>query len=101
MPPNTAVRGSKCALTKACVQLLGEAQGRVTGVHTRKRRGKSPATWWLPVFGIVPAVAPLIAAGAAGSNGVDVDFLLFAPHWTTSTPSAIAPRTPILTPIMP
>lgn len=26
-------------------------------------------------IGIVPAVAPLIAAGAAGSNGVDVDFV--------------------------
>jgi NADPH-dependent 2,4-dienoyl-CoA reductase/sulfur reductase-like enzyme len=25
-------------------------------------------------IGVVPAVAPLIAAGAAGSNGVDVDF---------------------------
>ena len=53
--------------------VLGEDQGRVTGV--RLDNGEEVACDMVVVgIGIVPAVAPLIAAGAAGSNGVDVDF---------------------------
>ena len=53
--------------------VLGEEQGKVTGV--RLDNGEEVACDMVVVgIGIVPAVAPLIAAGAAGSNGVDVDF---------------------------
>jgi 3-phenylpropionate/trans-cinnamate dioxygenase ferredoxin reductase component len=53
--------------------VLGEAEGRVTGV--RLDNGEEvPCDMVVVGIGIVPAVAPLIAAGAAGSNGVDVDF---------------------------
>lgn len=53
--------------------VMGEAEGRVTGV--RLDTGEELACDMVVVgIGIVPAVAPLIAAGAAGSNGVDVDF---------------------------
>ena len=53
--------------------VLGEEVGRVTGV--RLDNGEEVACDMVVVgIGIVPAVAPLIAAGAAGSNGVDVDF---------------------------
>ena len=46
--------------------------GRVTGV--RLADGKViPADMVVVGIGIVPAVGPLIAAGAAGANGVDVD----------------------------
>ena len=46
---------------------------KVTGV--RLDSGEEVACDMVVVgIGIVPAVAPLIAAGAAGSNGVDVDF---------------------------
>ena len=50
--------------------LVGE--GRVTGV---KLDGGEvlPADAVIVGIGIVPAVAPLIAAGAAGGNGVDID----------------------------
>ncbi|WP_285712325.1 NAD(P)/FAD-dependent oxidoreductase [Erythrobacter oryzae] len=51
--------------------VLGE--DRVTGV--RLDNGEEvPCDMVIAGIGIVPAVAPLIAAGAAGSNGVDVDF---------------------------
>jgi 3-phenylpropionate/trans-cinnamate dioxygenase ferredoxin reductase subunit len=49
-----------------------EGEGRVTGV----RLGDGtivPADAVIVGIGIVPAVGPLIAAGAAGGNGVDVD----------------------------
>ncbi|MES2493800.1 MAG: FAD-dependent oxidoreductase [Pseudomonadota bacterium] len=52
--------------------LEGLAGGRVTGV----RLGDGsvvPADAVIVGIGIVPAIAPLIAAGAAGGNGVDVD----------------------------
>lgn len=53
--------------------VLGEEAGRVTGV--RLDNGEEVACDMVVAgIGIVPAVAPLIAAGAAGSNGVDVDF---------------------------
>jgi len=54
-------------------EILGEEAGRVTGV--RLSGGEEVSCDMVVVgIGIVPAVAPLIAAGAAGSNGVDVDF---------------------------
>jgi NADPH-dependent 2,4-dienoyl-CoA reductase/sulfur reductase-like enzyme len=53
--------------------VLGEETGHVAGV--RLDNGTDIACDMVVVgIGIVPAVAPLIAAGAAGSNGVDVDF---------------------------
>ncbi len=53
--------------------VLGEDQGKVTGV--RLDNGEElPCDMVVVGIGIVPAVGPLIAAGAAGSNGVDVDF---------------------------
>lgn len=53
--------------------VLGEDEGRVTGV--RLDNDEEIACDMVVVgIGVVPAVAPLIAAGAAGSNGVDVDF---------------------------
>jgi len=53
--------------------VLGEDAGRVTGV--RLDNGEEVACDMVVVgIGVVPAVGPLIAAGAAGSNGVDVDF---------------------------
>jgi NADPH-dependent 2,4-dienoyl-CoA reductase/sulfur reductase-like enzyme len=51
--------------------VLGE--GRVTGVRLDSGE-EVPCDMVVVGIGIVPAVAPLIAAGAAGSNGVDVDF---------------------------
>ena len=44
-----------------------------------------PADAVIVGIGIVPAVAPLIAAGAAGGNGVDVD-----EHCRTSLPDVYA-----------
>ncbi|WP_296719467.1 FAD-dependent oxidoreductase [Erythrobacter sp.] len=53
--------------------VLGEDAGHVTGVALES--GEEIACDMVVAgIGIVPAVAPLIAAGAAGSNGVDVDF---------------------------
>jgi len=53
--------------------VMGEAEGRVTGV--RLDTGEEvPCDMVVVGIGVVPAVSPLIAAGAAGSNGVDVDF---------------------------
>ncbi|AUX70772.1 pyridine nucleotide-disulfide oxidoreductase [Porphyrobacter sp. HT-58-2] len=53
--------------------VLGEEAGRVTGVKLDTGE-EVPCDMVVVGIGIVPAVAPLIAAGAAGSNGVDVDF---------------------------
>ncbi len=50
--------------------LVGE--GRVTGVKLDDGE-VLPADAVIVGIGIVPAVAPLIAAGAAGGNGVDID----------------------------
>lgn len=53
--------------------VMGEDAGRVTGVQLDN--GEEIACDMVIVgIGVVPAVAPLISAGAAGSNGVDVDF---------------------------
>lgn len=49
-----------------------EGEGRVTGVKLADG-AVLPADAVIVGIGIVPAVAPLIAAGAAGGNGVDVD----------------------------
>ncbi|MCR9180483.1 MAG: NAD(P)/FAD-dependent oxidoreductase [Erythrobacteraceae bacterium] len=53
--------------------VLGEDAGKVTGVALESGE-ELPCDMVVVGIGIVPAVAPLIAAGAAGSNGVDVDF---------------------------
>jgi 3-phenylpropionate/trans-cinnamate dioxygenase ferredoxin reductase subunit len=49
-----------------------EGEGRVTGVRLADAT-VIPADAVIVGIGIVPAVGPLIAAGAAGGNGVDVD----------------------------
>jgi len=49
-----------------------EGEGRVTGVRLADG-SVIPADAVIVGIGIVPAVGPLIAAGAAGENGVDVD----------------------------
>lgn len=49
-----------------------EGEGRVTGVKLADGT-VIPASAVIVGIGIVPAVAPLIAAGAAGGNGIDVD----------------------------
>jgi 3-phenylpropionate/trans-cinnamate dioxygenase ferredoxin reductase component len=57
--------------TGVAVEAL-EGEGRVTGV--RLANGEVLAAEAVIVgIGIIPAVAPLLAAGAAGGNGVDVD----------------------------
>jgi 3-phenylpropionate/trans-cinnamate dioxygenase ferredoxin reductase component len=54
------------------VERIDASEGRVTSVTTD--RGETiPAEIVIVGIGIVAAVGPLIAAGAAGSNGVDVD----------------------------
>jgi 3-phenylpropionate/trans-cinnamate dioxygenase ferredoxin reductase subunit len=60
----------RTAVTVECL----EGEGQVTGV--RLASGEMlPADMVVVGIGIVPAVGPLIAAGAAGGNGVDVDEL--------------------------
>ena len=54
------------------VETIEGADGRVTGVLTDSGE-KIPCDFVIAGIGIVPSVGPLIAAGAAGSNGVDVD----------------------------
>ena len=66
-------QGVDVRLSTGVQAVLGAEEGRVTGV--RLDSGEDVACDMVVVgIGIVPAVAPLIAAGAAGSNGVDVDF---------------------------
>lgn len=66
-------QGVDVRLNTAVQAVLGEEAGRVTGV--RLDNGEDvPCDMVIVGIGVVPAVAPLIAAGAAGSNGVDVDF---------------------------
>ncbi len=66
-------QGVDVRLSTGVQAVLGEAEGRVTGV--RLSTGEEVACDMVIVgIGVVPAVAPLIAAGAVGSNGVDVDF---------------------------
>ncbi len=66
-------QGVDVRLSTGVHSVLGEAEGRVTGVRLDKGE-EVPCDMVIAGIGIVPAVAPLIAAGAAGSNGVDVDF---------------------------
>ncbi|MEZ5680843.1 MAG: FAD-dependent oxidoreductase [Erythrobacter sp.] len=54
------------------VERVEGANGRVTGVVTDANE-TIPCEIVIVGIGIVPAVGPLIAAGASGSNGVDVD----------------------------
>ncbi len=64
--------GVDVRLSTGVTKILGEA-GEVSGVALDN--GEEVACDMVVVgIGIVPAIAPLIAAGAAGSNGVDVDF---------------------------
>lgn len=64
-----------------CIE--GEA-GRVTGVRLADDH-VLPADMVIVGIGIVPAVEPLLAAGAAGGNGIDVD-----DHCRTSLPDVYA-----------
>ncbi|MFL0355050.1 NAD(P)/FAD-dependent oxidoreductase [Erythrobacter sp. GH1-10] len=65
-------QGVDVRLSTGVEEILGE-DGKVTGVKLDS--GETVDCDMVVVgIGIVPAVAPLIAAGAAGSNGVDVDF---------------------------
>jgi NADPH-dependent 2,4-dienoyl-CoA reductase/sulfur reductase-like enzyme len=65
-------QGVDVRLSTGVQAVLGEETGHVTGV--RLDTGEEIACDMVVVgIGIVPAVAPLIAAGAAGSSGVDVD----------------------------
>ncbi|MEM9084899.1 MAG: FAD-dependent oxidoreductase [Pseudomonadota bacterium] len=65
--------GVDLRLSTRASEILGE-DGQVTGVKIET--GEEIACDMVVVgIGIVPAIAPLIAAGAAGSNGVDVDFI--------------------------
>jgi NADPH-dependent 2,4-dienoyl-CoA reductase/sulfur reductase-like enzyme len=66
-------QGVDVRLSTGVHAVLGEAAGRVTGVRLDSGE-EVPCDMVVVGIGIVPAVAPLIAAGAAGSNGVDVDF---------------------------
>ena len=64
-------QGVDIRLSQGVSEVLGE-DGKVTGVLLEN--GETvPCDMLIVGIGIVPAVAPLIAAGAAGSNGVDVD----------------------------
>jgi NADPH-dependent 2,4-dienoyl-CoA reductase/sulfur reductase-like enzyme len=64
-------QGVDVRLSTGVHAVLGER--KVTGV--RLDNGEEvPCDMVVVGIGIVPAVGPLIAAGAAGSNGVDVDF---------------------------
>ena len=74
-------QGVDIRLSTGISEVLGE-DGQVTGVLLDN--GESvPCDMVIVGIGIVPAVAPLIAAGAAG-------------HWTMSSPLETAPRTLIL-----
>lgn len=57
---------------ETAVEALEGDDGQVTGVKLADGE-VIPCDAVIVGIGIVPAVAPLIAAGAAGSNGVDVD----------------------------
>ncbi|MCW1401574.1 FAD-dependent oxidoreductase [Novosphingobium sp. MW5] len=57
--------------TNVTVESL-EGEGRVTGVKLGDGT-VIPADAVIVGIGIIPAVAPLLAAGAAGGNGVDID----------------------------
>ncbi|MCJ8159015.1 NAD(P)/FAD-dependent oxidoreductase [Sphingomonas sp. LaA6.9] len=64
-------QGVEVRLGACSVGFTGEG-GRVSGVHIQGGE-VIRAQMVIIGIGIIPAVEPLIAAGAAGSNGVDVD----------------------------
>lgn len=64
-------QGVDIQVSQGVAEILGEG-GAVTGVKL-DNGGIIECDMVIVGIGIVPAVAPLIAAGAAGSNGVDVD----------------------------
>ena len=68
-----ASKGVTIRLEVGVDSLIGE-NGKVTGVKLAYGE-VLPADMVVVGIGIVPAVAPLITAGAAGANGVDVDQL--------------------------
>jgi 3-phenylpropionate/trans-cinnamate dioxygenase ferredoxin reductase subunit len=68
-----ASKGVTIRLEVGVDSLIGE-NGKVTGVKLADGE-VLPADMVVVGIGIVPAVAPLITAGAAGANGVDVDQL--------------------------
>ena len=63
--------GVDIRLSSAVAAIEGD-EGRVSGVRLADGT-VLPAQMVIVGIGIVPAVAPLLAAGAAGGNGVDVD----------------------------
>ena len=65
-------QGVEVRLQRSVEEVVGEERV-ATGVKLDKGE-VLPCDIVVVGIGIVPAVAPLIAAGAAGSNGVDVDF---------------------------
>jgi len=69
---------------EALLGIPGAEGGRVTGVRLADG-AVIPADAVIAGIGIVPAVGPLIAAGAAGGNGVDID-----DHCRTSLPEVYA-----------
>ncbi|MEJ6010087.1 NAD(P)/FAD-dependent oxidoreductase [Novosphingobium aquae] len=69
--------------TEVTVESL-EGEGRVTGVKLGDGT-VVPADAVIVGIGIIPAVGPLIAAGAAGGNGIDID-----DHCRTSLPDVYA-----------
>jgi 3-phenylpropionate/trans-cinnamate dioxygenase ferredoxin reductase component len=58
--------------TGVTVECIEETDGKVTGVRLSDGT-RLPADMVIVGIGIVPAVEPLIVAGAAGGNGVEVD----------------------------
>ena len=58
--------------TEVAVECIEGADGKVTGVRLADGT-VLPCEIVIVGIGIVPAIGPLIAAGAAGGNGVDVD----------------------------
>lgn len=66
-------QGVDVRLGCAVSEILGDEAGEVRGALLDSGE-EIACDMVIAGIGIVPAVAPLIAAGAAGSNGVDVDF---------------------------
>jgi NADPH-dependent 2,4-dienoyl-CoA reductase/sulfur reductase-like enzyme len=64
-------QGVDIRLETGVTEILGE-DGKVTGVQLDNGETVD-CDMVVAGIGIIPAVAPLVAAGAAGSNGVDVD----------------------------
>ena len=67
------------------IERLAGRDGRLTGIHFAQGRGELPCQAVVVAIGIEPAVAPLQAAGARCSNGVEVD-----PFCQTSLPDVYA-----------